>query len=197
MSIWNFVGLWFGLAAYAVAWTWGGRPERFAAGISILYCLFSFLTYKWEVGGLHLAGFVETCVRFMIFGWLCLRSDRWWPFVTTAAIALEVLVYVPVLLDPRLSEMSAFSAQVGLGYLLDLNLMLGVFERQLAGEAPAGRAAWAAADIATAARRKRKDEARRTDASPAVPAAGQTVIPRKEFHARRFPSVLLRTAEKG
>jgi len=197
LTIWNFVGLWFGLAAYAVAWTWGGRPERFAAGISISYCLLSYLTYRWEIGGLHPAGFVEDCVRLLVFGWLCLRSARWWPFVATAGILLKVVVYVPVLLDPRLSEISAFSAQVGLGYLVDLSLMLSAFERRLAGESPARRAAWAAADMATTARRKRKEGARAADASRTAPGSGGAVLPRKEFRARRFPSVLARIAEKG
>ena len=160
MTIWNFVGIWFGLGAYAVAWTWGGRAERFAAGLSLLYCLCSSMTYTWEVGGFHLASFIENCVRLLIFGWLCFRSNRWWLFVMTVAIALKVLVVVIALFHPALSAVEAMSAEVGLGYLVDLTLLLSPLERRLAGEAPAGSAAWAAAKVATAARRKRREQVR-------------------------------------
>lgn len=159
MTIWNFVGLWLGYVAYAVAWIWGGRAERFAAGVLLAYCMLSFITHRWEIGGFHLANFVENCVRLLVFVRLCFRADRWWPFVITAAIGLIVLVDVVALLDPDVPEVAAISAQVGLGYLVDLTLLFSVFERRLAGEAPAGRAAWAAADVATAARRKRKEAA--------------------------------------
>ena len=181
LTIWNFVGIWFGMGAYAVAWTWGGRPERFAAGVLLFYCLLSSMTHTWEVGGFHVASFLENCIRLLIFGWLCLRSDRWWPFVLTGAIALGVLVDVLALLDPALSEIEAMSAQVGLGYLIDLTLLLSPLERRLAGDAPAGPAAWASAHVATA-RRKRVNE-------PAIPGA--------EFGARGFRLLPLRVTEKG
>lgn len=171
LTIWIYAGLWLGLVAYAVAWIWGGRPERFAAGVMILNCLLSFLTYKWVVGGLHLASFAENCVRLLIFLWLLHRSDRWWPFIVVGAMLLSVLVYVLALLDPAFSETQAFSAQVGLGYLIDLILMLSVFERRLAGERPAGSSRWAAANIATSARRRRKPED--GSAAPASTAASR------------------------
>lgn len=167
MTIWNFVGLWFGLGAYVVAWTWGGRAERFAAGLMIAGCLLSYLTYKWEVGGLHVAIFLESCIDLLAFGWLCFRSNRWWPFVVAVATALGLLVHAIAWIDPNFSEMEAFSAQVGLGFLIDLILLLSPLERRLAGEAPAGPAAWAAADVATAARRKRKEEVRPPRSAPA------------------------------
>ncbi|MEJ6790855.1 hypothetical protein BrevBR_15030 [Brevundimonas sp. BR2-1] len=177
MTIWNFVGIWFGLAAYAVAWIRGGRVERFGAGFMIAFCMVSFITYKWAIGGLHIGVFIEYCLRFLVFGWLCLQADRWWPFVVTGALGLSVLVHAMAWLDPALSETEAFSAQVGLGYLIDLTILLSVFERRLAGEEPAGRAAWAAAEAATTARRKRKDETHPTAASAPVPGRGAAVIP--------------------
>jgi hypothetical protein len=189
--------MWLGLAAYAVAWVWGGRSERFAAGFMIAFCLSSFITYKWEIGGLHVAMFIENCFRFLVLGWLCLRSDRWWPFVMTVAIALSLLVHAIAWVDPSLSEMEAFSAQIGLGYLIDLALLFGVVERRLAGEAPAGRAGWAAAEAATTARRKRRDEARLADSASLVTGSRKAVLLQKEFNPRSFRLMLSRFAEKG
>lgn len=160
MTPWQFGGIAFGLVAYAVAWVWGGRPERLAAGILLSYCLLSPMTYKWHVDGVYQISIAEDITRLLIFGWMCLRADRWWPFVITAAIALMVLVYVIQLLNPAVTQYAAASAQIGLGYVVDLTLLLSVFERRLAGEPPAGPAAWAAADRATAVRRNRRNELR-------------------------------------
>ena len=162
MTPWQVGGLLFGFVAYAVAWAWGGRPERLGAGVLLFACLLSSLSYRWEIGGLYLAAMAQDSVRLLIFGWLCFRSDRWWPLVTTAALGLMVLMYVIRLLDPAFSHFAMASGHVGLGYLIDLALLLGVWERRLAGEPPAGPAAWAAADRATAVRRNgrnRREEA--------------------------------------
>jgi hypothetical protein len=197
LTIWNFVGIWLGLVAYAVAWVWGGRAERFAAGVLLACCLLSFITYKWEIGGFHPASFAENCARLLIFGWLCLRSDRWWTFVITAALALILLVDVLALLDPDFSVMEAMSAQVGLGYVIDLTLLFSVFERWLADEAPAGRAAWAAADTATAARRRQKDEARLTERPRRPGEAAQRSFPGRNSALAVSRLKLSRFAEKG
>ncbi|HYC98637.1 hypothetical protein [Brevundimonas sp.] len=156
---WQVAGLVLGLVAYAVAWVWGGRPERLAAAVLLFACLFWGATYRWGADGfyLHMAG---DCVRLLIFGWLCIRLDRWWPFGITAALALMVFMYFARLLDSTVTQYAVASAHVGLGYLIDLTLLLSVFERGLAGEPPAGAAAWARADWLTATRRNRRDETR-------------------------------------
>jgi hypothetical protein len=197
LTIWNFVGIWFGLAAYAVAWIWGGRAERFGAGFMIALCMLSFITHKWTIGGLHPGVFIENCFRFLVFGWLCLRSDRWWPFVMTVAVALCVLVHAMAWLDPALSETEAFSAQVGLGYLIDLTLLLSVFERRLAEEAPGGRAAWAAADTATKARRERKEAVRLTQLPRRSRDAARRPFPGRNSALAVSRLMLSRFAEKG
>lgn len=157
---WQVGGMVLGMAAYTVAWLRGGRPERLAAGILLFFCLLSSMTFRWEGGGHYLIGMAQGAVRLLVFGWLCLRFDRWWLMVIAAALAQMVFVYVAQLLTPALTQFAVASALVGLGYLLDLTLLLSVFERRLAGEPPAGPAAWAAADRATAARRGRRGKAR-------------------------------------
>ncbi|MDQ7813907.1 MAG: hypothetical protein RDU12_14470 [Brevundimonas sp.] len=158
MTPWQTCGIAFGFLAYAVAWVWGGRLERFGAGVLLFSCLLAFLTYQWEVGGHYPVAMALDSVRLLVFGWLCFRLDRWWPFVVTAAIGLMVMGYVLRLLDPTFSHLAMASAHIGLGYLIDLALLLGVFERWLAGEPAAGPAAWAKADRATEARRALREE---------------------------------------
>lgn len=138
----------FGLAVYALAWFRGGRPERIGAGIMIFVCLLAEITYRWHVDGFYPGGLVQDCVRFLIFGWLCFRFDRWWLFPATAAHGLIVLAYVLSLESSALSHNALAAALVGLGYVIDLSLLLGVLERWLADERPAAAAAWAAADRA-------------------------------------------------
>lgn len=157
-----WAGFWLGAVTYPVAWFWGGRLERFGAALMIIYSVILIMNFilTWEIGGVYLTGRIANCVRLLIFGWVCFRSNRWWPFLMTAAMGLMVVVDVVGLLDPAVSPRDAASARIGLGYLVDLALLLGVGERMLAGEAPASRAAWARADIATAARRNRKKAGR-------------------------------------
>lgn len=156
------VGFWLGVVAYAVAWTWGGRLERFAAVVMFVHFVVLTMNFflTWEIGVVYLTGRIANYVLLLIFGWLCFRSDRWWPFLMTTAIGLTVAVDVAGLLSSAISSWGAASARIGIGYLADLTLMLSVFERWLTGEPPAGRAAWARADMATTARRNRKKQAR-------------------------------------
>lgn len=153
MTSWQVLGIAFGLGCYVVAWTWGGRPERFGAGVLILNSLVSGYTYQWQVGGVHLNAIIESCLCLLAFAWLCFRSNRWWPIIMTGAMGLMLLTHIVRVLDPALSQYAAASARVGLWHMADLTLLLGVWERRLAGEPAASRAAWAAAAPATVARR--------------------------------------------
>lgn len=154
MTIWIVVSVVLGMAAYAVAWFGGGRTERFAAAVMLLHFAVAAMSviYGWERYGFPLPRLVDDYVRLLIFVWLCFRSDRWWPLVMTTALGLIAVVDVITLVDPALSYLEGASAKIGLGYLVDLTLMLSVCERMLAGEPPASRAAWARASAATAAR---------------------------------------------
>ncbi|WP_332678679.1 hypothetical protein [Brevundimonas sp.] len=161
MTIWGVAGMWLGFLAYAFAWFRGGPAERLAAGIMILHCLATVITFKWVIDGHHSPRMILDGVRLLFFGWLCFRSNRWWPFVVLAALAMMSGLHIVTLFEPTL-YMAVASAFVGLGYLVDLTLMLGVGERMLAGEPPAGRAAWARSDAVTPPRRQRKRPVRRS-----------------------------------
>lgn len=153
MTAWQVGGLVFGMAAYAVAWGWGGRPERLAAGVLVLVALVSSSTYTWQVDGFRLASMALDLARHLVFGWMCFRFDRWWLFPVTAGLALMVFLHVARLLDPAFTQYALASAHVGLGYLIDLALLLSVWERWLAGERAAGPVAWAKAVRTTGTRR--------------------------------------------
>jgi hypothetical protein len=123
-----------GMAAYSVAWLRGGHPERFAATVLLLGYVLSSATFRWKIGGFHLASVVEEIAMMLAFGWLSVRSTRWWPFMTTASLALIVLVNGAPLMDLALSSRDVASAKIGLWFLVDLTVLAGVGERCLAGE---------------------------------------------------------------
>jgi len=129
-------GQFLGMAAYSIAWLRGGHPERFAVTVMLLALILSSITFRWTVGGFHLASMLEEIALMLIFGWLSVRSTRWWPFMTTAGLVLIVLVNGAPLLDSSLSSRDIASAQIGLWFLVDLTLLAGVVERWLAGERP-------------------------------------------------------------
>ena len=158
---------WLGVIAYAVAWTWGGRVERFAAAVMLVQCVITTMNFiLTQETGSYLSGKIINWIFLLIMGWLCFRSDRWWPLLLTATMALKAFADLVGLFNPGISDSGLASAKIGVGYLIDLTLMLSVVERWLAGEEPVGRAAWARADAATAARRNWKKGARRPAAMP-------------------------------
>lgn len=124
------------MTAYGAAWLRGGHPERFAAGVMLAMLVISSMTFRWTVGGFHLASMLEEIALVLIFGWLSVRSTRWWPLMTTAGLVLVLLVNGAPLIEPSLSSRDIASAQIGLWFLVDLTLLAGVFERWLAGERP-------------------------------------------------------------
>lgn len=80
-----------------------------------------------------------------IFIGLALRSDRWWPFVTAAALVLLVMVNLLEWTTADLSRYAAESARLGLWILVYLGLIAGAAEHWLAGDRPArGMAPWRA-----------------------------------------------------
>lgn len=149
MTAWQIFGIAFGLAVYPIAWFRGGQQERFGAGVLLLSCLLSMAAfYRENWVSMALEG-----VSLSIFGWMCFRLNRWWPFLATAAGVLTGVLFVIKMLDPGFSQYALVSAFIGLEFLTDLSLLLGVWERGLAGERPAGPAAWLKAERASAARR--------------------------------------------
>ncbi len=153
MTLWQSGGLVFGYAVYAVAWLWGGRPERFAAGVLLVFGLLTDPANGWSLGAYRPGFMAMDSAVFLALGWLAFRSDRWWVLVAAAGSALIFLAVVLRLLNPGLSHDAMVSAKIGLAYVIDLALLLGVWERWLAGEPPAAGAAWARATQVTQARK--------------------------------------------
>lgn len=129
--------------AIIVGWLRGGHPERFGAAVMLLSYFSSSQIYTWHIGNFFWATAVKALVLVLIFGWLALRTDRWWPLLTTAALALAVLVHGLTLAIPELPTDTAKSALVGLWIVIYLTVLGGAMERRLAGEKPvSGAAVW-------------------------------------------------------
>ena len=168
MTVWQLAGTWVALGVYAIAWVRGGRPERFGAAVLVLDDLVSLVLVRWGVSDVYPNVMVKEGVSLLLIGGLAFRSSRWWPLAMTAAHCLIVLAYGLRLIIPSLSLYAAMSAHVGLDYLVHLTLLFGILERWLAGEPPAGAAAWAKADR-MAARRTPPRHPRGPPAGTSVP----------------------------
>jgi hypothetical protein len=131
------------LSVYAFVWMRGGHPERFGAAVLLLNHLAQSITYLWVIDGFYWAIAIHDSVLLLIFGWYCLRSTRWWPFVATAGFVLISFVRVLDIVNPDMSQRDMMSAQIGFWFMIDMSLLGGVVERYLAGEPAAGRSAWA------------------------------------------------------
>ena len=159
MTPWQSGGLAFGFVVYAIAWLRGGQPERLGAGVLLFGGLLAGPANAWEIGGVYPAWVALDGAILLLFVWLCFRAERWWPMVAASAYGMIVLSQGIRLMDPTFSHYAMVSAHIGLGYVVDLALLVGVWERWLAGEPAAGPAAWAKAARLTAARRRKRGEA--------------------------------------
>lgn len=125
-------------AAVILCWLRGGRPERLCAGLMLWSHLALGPTLRVNIGDVYIDTIVEDALLFLVFGWLALRSERWWPLVATAAMVLTLVVHACTIWTD-ISWAAAVSARVGLAILEYVALLAGVAERWMAGETPVSR----------------------------------------------------------
>lgn len=97
------------------------------------------LTRDWPFRELFMLSAGQDLVLMVIFGWMALRGDRWWPIAVTASLALSVLVRAIGMMSSNLSEYATLSAVLGFWILIYVIVLAGVGERWLAGETPVSR----------------------------------------------------------
>lgn len=129
------------LAVFLVAWLKGGHPERTGVMICVLAFLAAYAGRGLRVHDLHLGDAVSDLIITFAFGWLAMRSNRWWPFAATAVMVLTMAVHMSMLLVPELTARGDVSARMGLSLALVLSVLAGVVERWLAGERPVSESA--------------------------------------------------------
>lgn len=136
------------IVAFIVGWLKGGHPERFGVTVLLFHAVAEQLYRHWRIGdgGFELALYVALAeelavgrlVLALIFGWLALRSPRWWPLPVTASLVLIVLVHLLTIMTP-MSYTAGASARIGFWLLVYVALLAGVAERWMAGETPVSR----------------------------------------------------------
>lgn len=127
------------LLSISGGWLKGGHPERFGALVLLLDYLASRVGDVWDIRHIAGVGATQDFVVMLAFGWLALRTDRWWPIAATAALALCGLVRIVGMVNPDLSTFARLSAILGFWILLYLVVLGGVAERWLAGEGAVSR----------------------------------------------------------
>lgn len=129
------------LAALAVAWLKGGRPERRGVVFWLVGWMLAVLVNDLRIGDLRWAVALIDLASLGGFLWLALRYERWWPLGVSACLVLILVVHLCAMLSPEVTALGEASAQLGLGMLAVVIQAAGVFERWLAGEAPASETA--------------------------------------------------------
>lgn len=125
----------FSVFVFAAAWFKGAHPERFGAMVLIVAYVVSALAPSVKVlGDLLIYDAAADLVLLVIFIWMALKGERWWPFAAAAAMFLTLMVHLAMVLVPELDTRADLSARMGLTLLLVTALLAGVGERWLAGE---------------------------------------------------------------
>lgn len=127
----------------------GGHPERFGALVLLIDSAVSKLGDHWNIREAVSVAAAQDFVVMLAFGWLAIRTDRWWPIAATALMALCVLVRLMGMINPDLSRFAMLSAILGFWILLYIVVLGGVAERWLAGEpAVSGKRLWSRRTLA-------------------------------------------------
>lgn len=124
-----------GQLAITVGWLKGGHPERFGAAVLLLDYLAGNLAEHWQIRDPYVYSLTQDVVVMVIFGWLALRADRWWPIAVTASLALIILVRIIGMSNPDMSRFAMLSGVLGFWLFLYTVMLASVVERRLAGEA--------------------------------------------------------------
>lgn len=130
-----------GLAALALGWLKGGRPERLGVVIWLFGWMLALLFNDLRIGDLRWAVALLDLASLCAFLWLGLRFERWWPLGVSACLVLMIVVHLSAVLIPEMTPLGEASAQLGLGVMAILIQGFGAFERWLAGEAPVSASA--------------------------------------------------------
>jgi hypothetical protein len=126
------------LVILPLAWFRGGTPERAVAVLVALVYASTPLAQMLRWDRLYVGAALIDVVVLCILGWFCLRYDRWWLLVATAAQTLSVMATVVLILTPSLTARENVAAQWAFTLVSLASILLGVAERRLAGETPGG-----------------------------------------------------------
>lgn len=117
-----------------VCWLRGGHPERFGALLLLVDYVVSEAGDQLGVRDGDLVPVTQDFILMLAFGWMTLRTDRWWSIVVTASLVLCVLVRIIGMMNPELSTYAMRSAILGFWIVIYMAALAGVVERWLAGE---------------------------------------------------------------
>jgi hypothetical protein len=120
-----------------IAWLKGGHPERTGVVVLLLAYLSGVFLQSVRIDRLMIGYAIADLFMLAALIWMTLKYDRWWLFVASAAQALSVLSYLAVLARPELTARENVGAQWVFGLIALYALLVGVFERWVAGEPPA------------------------------------------------------------
>lgn len=141
MTPFQLAALFLTVTTIAVAWARGGHPERMGAAAILIWVTISVATPDWlhsiVLGDVSIFEAALELGLLVVFLGMAMKGRRWWPFAASAVMTLSVMVYLAQFLVADLDRRAEISAHVGLTIALNLTLLVGVFERWLAGEPPA------------------------------------------------------------
>ena len=126
------------LAIFPFVWLRGGRPERAVVVILLASYLLVPVLEGLRWGDLMAGVLAIDLAAWIAMIWLCLRYDRWWLLVVTGAQTLSLMAHPVLMLSPSLTLRESVAAQWAFTLVALYSLLLGVVERRLAGERPAG-----------------------------------------------------------
>lgn len=124
------------LAIFPFAWLRGGPPERAAVGFQLSSYVLAVAVQHLRWGSLAVGVTAVDLALWLGLVWLSLRYDRWWLMVAAGAQTLNLMTHPVLLLSASLTTRESVAAQWVFTLVSLYSLLLGVFERRLAGERP-------------------------------------------------------------
>lgn len=116
---------WFFICGYAF---WRGEwPERWTAAIQLVgFIITPIAVSRPLTDNADMNVLVVDLIALAGFGWVALRSDRWWPLFGTAFHAVVVCVHIVKMSRPDTSQYVYVTTLIAYGYLTIAALAAGL-----------------------------------------------------------------------
>jgi hypothetical protein len=115
------------VAVVVLAFTRGGRSERWAASALFAGWLTTLLVYRYRTGGTEWGVLSVDLALLLVLVWIALRSRRFWPMFAAGFHLLAVVTHVARTVDIHVNHWAYITAEIIWGYLLAFAIGYGAW----------------------------------------------------------------------
>jgi hypothetical protein len=122
------------MSSVSISLLWGGAPERIAATIISFGVVATALVaspYLERFSDIEINVMIVDVVMLIMFTWLCLHADRFWPIWISAMQLIIVVSHLPKLFMPHILPQAYLTISAMWSYPIVAMLIIATFRHQM------------------------------------------------------------------